>query len=124
MKLKEIKDYIRDTVYKIDKDYANIIYYLIKNGFSGKTLHQIKEKDILTMYDNLYYNSEIIDSDNITDYDEKYLIQKVGKNRINRIKRDNNLFLLLNYYDANLVFNNSSFIFTYGYDVINEKKGE
>jgi hypothetical protein len=124
MKLKEIKDYIRDTVYKIDKDYANIIYYLIKNGFSGKTIRQIERKDIIIMFDNLYYNSEIIDSDIINDYNETYLIEKVGINKINKIKNNSNLFLVLNYYDANSRFNNSSFIFKYDYDIINEKKGQ
>lgn len=123
MKLKEIKDYIRDTVYKINQDLANVVYYLIKNGFSGKTLRQIEKDDIILMFDNLYYNSEIIDSDIIKDYNEKFLIEKVAINRVNKIKKDNTLFLLLNYYDANTVFNNSSFIFKYGYDVINEKKG-
>ena len=124
MKLKDIKDYIYDTVYKIDKDYSNVILYLIKNGFSGKTLRQIKKEDIILMFDNLYYNNEIIDSNNINNYDEKFLIEKVGINKINKIKNNDNLFLLLNYYDANSVFRNSSFIFKYGYDVINEKKGE
>jgi len=118
MKLQEIKDYIRETIYKTDKDYANVVFYLIKNGFAGKPLRQIEENDIETMFDNLWINSEIIDSDNIKGYDEMLLIEKVGKRTINKIKKDENLFLVLNYYDANSVERNSRFVFTYGYVVI------
>ena len=119
MTLKEVKNYISETIYKRDKDYSNVVFYLIKNGFAGKTLRQIDEMDILQMFDNLRINCEIIDSDNINDYDEEYLIEKIGKIKVNKIKRDAGLFLVLNYYDANAVMKNSAFVFKYGYDVIN-----
>lgn len=122
MTLKEIKKHISESIYKRDQDYANVVYYLIKNGFSGKKLHQIDEMDILIMFDNLRYNSEIIDSDIINNYDENFLIEKVGKNKINKIKRNDNLFLILNYYDANSVEKKSAFVFEYGYDVIGGEK--
>ena len=118
MTLKEVKNYISETIYKRDKDYSNVIYYLIKNGFAGKALHQIDEADIIMMYDNLWINCEIVNSDNISDYDEKSLIEKIGKIRVNRIKRDAGLFLVLNYYDANGVRKDSGFVFQYGYDAI------
>ena len=118
MTLKEVKNYISETIYKRDKDFANVVFYLIKNGFAGKPLHQIDEGDIVMMYDNLYINSEIIDSDNIGEYDEEYLIEKVGKIRVNKIKRDAGLFLVLNYYDANGIRKESGFVFQYGYDAI------
>ena len=120
MTLKEIKNYISETIYKRDQDYANVIFYLIKNGFSGKKLYQIEKEDIKFMYDNLCINSEIINSDNIKDYDEMLLIEKVGKNRINKIKKDDSLFLVLNYYNAHSVVKDSCFMFNYGYDVIIE----
>ena len=118
MKLKEIKDYIKETIYKRDKDLANVTFYLIKNGFSGKKLYQIEKEDIHMMYDNLYINSEIIDSGNINDYEEGVLVDAVGKAKINKIKKDDNLFLVLNYYDANSVLKKSSFVFNYSYDAI------
>ena len=118
MKLQEIKDYIRETIYKTDKDYANVVFYLIKNGFAGKPLRQIEEGDIDTMFDNVCINSEIVNKDNIEEYDAEFLVDAVGKISMNKIKRDENLFLVLNYYDANSVKRNSRFVFKYGYDVI------
>ena len=72
------------------------------------------------MFDNICINSEIINSENISEYDEELLVDVVGKRTINKIKRDENLFLVLNYYDANSVKRNSRFVFKYGYDVIGE----
>ena len=120
MKLKEIKDYIRETIYKTDKDYANVVFYLIKNGFAGKPLRQIEKCNIDTMFDNLEINSEIINSDNISEYDEEFLVDVVGKRTINKIKKDENLFLVLNYYDVKSIDRKSRFVFKYGYDVIGE----
>ncbi len=118
MTLKEVKNYISETIYKRDKDFANVVYYLIKNGFAGKALRQIDEADIIMMYDNLWINCEIVNSENISDYDEEHLTKKAGKNRVNKIKRDAGLFLVLNYYDANGVRKDSGFVFQYGYDAI------
>ena len=119
MTLKEVKNYISETIYKRDKDYSNVVFYLIKNGFAGKALRQIEKEDIKMMYDNLYINCEIVNSENISDYDEEHLTKKIGKIRVDKIKRDAGLFLVLNYYDANAVMKNSAFVFTYGYDAIN-----
>ena len=121
MKLKEIKDYCGETVYKRDRDHSNVIYYLIKNGFAGKPLHQIDKGDIDTMYYNLCINSEIVHNKNIDDYNKEHLIERIGKIRYNKIKRNDKSFLVLSYYDANAVMKNSVFLFKYGYDVLSAK---
>ena len=65
MTLKEIKNYIRETIYKRDRDYANVIYYLIKNGFSGKALKQIEEGDKIKGTTAENYNARIQDANKI-----------------------------------------------------------
>lgn len=52
-----------------DKLLLNIVYYLVTNYFVCGSYRKLTVDDLELLYDNLYFNNEIITSDNINDYD-------------------------------------------------------
>ena len=85
--------------------YNNMTYFLFKNYLATNTNKNIDESDIMTVFDNLFINSEIIDRYNIDEYD----IEKLAKehyttvNKINK-KIDYDYLLLLNYYTKDGIY--------------------
>lgn len=82
--------------------YCEIAYYLVKNYHFSKSINAIEPSDLMILVDNLYINNEILDSDNLSDYDDEALESlNITKRDVNRLKRDTNAFILLNYYNIN-----------------------
>lgn len=91
------KDY--NNCFKSDLYFLNIAYMLIKNRLAGTPRDT---DDIAIIYDNLVINCEIIDADNITEYERATVEKLTGKRydrALNEIKAGYSY--LLNYYDIN-----------------------
>ena len=90
--MRELEEGGRDSRF-----YLNITYYLAKHYLTGKTIKELTVDDLEYIYDNLYYNNEIVTDDNFTDYDLEAL--GVSKARRQAIA-EGKTCLLLNYYKA------------------------
>jgi hypothetical protein len=94
--IEERKEY--NNIYKPNKLYLNIAYYLIKNRL-------VKCNDLMDLYivyDNLIINNEIIDKDNCEEYGKDTLERLTNLKYSTILKRlNNNKILLLNYYNKN-----------------------
>lgn len=76
---------------KTTKIYKKNTYFLFKNYLVTKSIRNLGEMDILIVCDNLAVNAEIVDLDNVNDYE----MSNFDKNKI----LNDNKILLLNYYD-------------------------
>jgi hypothetical protein len=94
--IEERKEY--NNIYKPNKLYLNIAYYLIKNRL-------VKCNDLMDLYivyDNLIINNEIIDKNNVNEYGKDTLERLSNLKHSTILKRlNNNKILLLNYYNKN-----------------------
>lgn len=90
---KDCRNYLQ-----LDKTYLNICYYLI-NSYKVKC---VDAWDFGCLYDNLIINNEIIDLQNVNEYDANTL-EKLAHLKYETIKErlNNNKILLLNYYNKN-----------------------
>jgi hypothetical protein len=52
-----------------DKLLLNILYYLVTNYLACKSCRAVAVDDLELLYDNLYFNNEIITDYNMDDYD-------------------------------------------------------
>lgn len=88
--MKELEEGGRDS-----KIYLNILYYLVKNYYVVKSVKSLQVEDLELLYDNLYINNELIDIDNVEEYD----LNKLGINTKNQqALREGKKVLLLNFY--------------------------
>lgn len=95
--IKERKEY--NNIYKPNKLYLNICYYLIHNKLVNIN-NMFNTNDLAELYDNLIINNELITLDNYKEYEEETLCRLIGRN-IKVIKKclNNNKIFLLNYYN-------------------------
>lgn len=110
-----------DQGYKIDNDILNITYWVAKNYCP-----KIDQDDICIIYDNLDINSQIIDPDNIDDYDSKTIV-RLTSHKVDYIKsqlKKGYFYLLDFYYVDNRGYgihkDNVCLKFKYGYDALNK----
>jgi hypothetical protein len=88
--LKELEEGGRDS-----KIHLNILYYLTHNYFNVRSIKNLQVEDLELLYDNLYINNELIDSDNVEYYD----LNKLGISAKNQqALKEGKKILLLNYY--------------------------
>ena len=99
MTTKELKTVLKQMEQegRSDKLILNILYYLASNRFITKTIKELTIDDLLISYDNLWINNEIVSGDNIEEYEEKFIVDLIGKTRTQAIK-DYKKILVLNYY--------------------------
>lgn len=119
MTLKQIKKTLKEwhnESHRNDLDLLNITYYLIKNYHYSKSIKNIDESDLMIIYDNLLINNEIIDSDNLNDYGEKYISSLMINNQTMKKIKNGSHFLLLNYYNDKNNLRHCKLLFKYGHD--------
>lgn len=88
--MKELEKGRRDS-----KIYLNILYYLVKNYYVVKSVRNLQVEDLELLYDNLYFNNELIDVDNV----DQYNLDKLNITKKNQqLLREGKKVLLLNYY--------------------------
>lgn len=88
--MQELEEGGRDS-----KIYLNILHYLVKNYYVVKSIKGLELADLELLYDNLYINNELIDSDNVEEYD----LDKLGISAKNQqALKEGKKVLLLNYY--------------------------
>lgn len=101
-----------------NKIFYNIAYNLIKNYDFSKSTKKVDEFAISLLVDNLWINNEIVDKFNINEYDGEYLNKRLGSRTIARINNNENLFLLLNFYDINNNLIQCSKVYKYDYNIL------
>ena len=78
-----------------NKFYLNITYYLASKYFICDSVRKLSTEDLEYVYDNLYINNELIDIDNV----EEYNLNKLGISAKNQqALKEGKKVLLLNYY--------------------------
>lgn len=88
--LKELEEGGRNS-----KIYLNILYYLTRNYFVVNSVRNLQVEDLELLYDNLYINNELIDIDNVEEYD----LNKLGISaKKQQALKEGKKVLLLNYY--------------------------
>lgn len=97
MKRNDILNYIKEER-QDDIQLKNVAMFLIDKRHYSKTITEIETNDIDLLLDNLFFNNEIIDADNVKDYFSKDMPE------YKKIIEDDKI-LLLNYYDINGKFN-------------------
>ena len=92
---------VYNNIYKPNKLYLNICYYLIKNKFVNIN-NTFTTFELGNLYDNLIINNEVITLNNYEEYEEETLKRLIGRS-IEVIKKclNNNKIFLLNYYNYN-----------------------
>lgn len=99
MTLKEVREYLKSK--KEMPDYIlGSVYHLVKSGFNNEPLNSLDELGLDIMIENLHINSEIITSENMNEYPEEFLLDRIGKIGLNRIRKNDNLFCILDYYTS------------------------
>ena len=90
---------VYNNIYKPNKLYLNICYYLIKNKFVNIN-NTFTTFELGNLYDNLIINNEVITLNNYEEYEEETLKRLIGRS-IEVIKKclNNNKIFLLNYYN-------------------------
>lgn len=92
-----------DNCLKPDSYYLSISYMLIKNKYYNISKSGDPVYDIMVVYDNLIVNNELINHDNISDYDFETLsrIEKKFNRKNGTIKKliQEGYHVLLNYYN-------------------------
>ena len=101
-----------------DKMYYNIAYNLIMNYDFSKSTRKVDEFAISLLVDNLWINSEIVDKFNMDEYDAEFINKRLGSHTIARINNDDNLFVLLNYYDINAHVVECRKVYKYDYNIL------
>lgn len=91
MEKNDIIKYIKEERHD-DVQLKNIAMFLIDKRHFAKTITEIEEHHLDILLDNLVFNNEIIDTDNVKDYftEETPEYKKIV---------NNNKILLLNYYN-------------------------
>ena len=80
------------------KIYLNITYHLASKYFICDSVRKLSVEDLEYIYDNLYINNELIDIDNVEEYD----LNKLGISAKNQeLIKAGKKCLLLNYYKIN-----------------------
>lgn len=117
-KLIELIHQLRNEHNRTDQTLLNITYFLIKNYKACDSLKNLDVSDLMIVYDNLEYNNELLNIDNIDEYDTETLYNIGLSNRQIKQIATGQKILLLNYYTIKGQLKNCKICLDPNYNII------